>query len=192
MTATIEKKRKEEVTLPKRLIFEELEREFKAHENAFFSQFDKLSVQNMNDLRRSLEKVSKRTVVVKHTLAKKILERLNLSEAISFLRGSILVTFGAKEPQVASKALVDFVKTHESVQLKGMILEGRVYEAAFVKELARLPSRKELLTRVAVGLNSPIARFALTLNSIIQSFVIALSEIGKKKASAALQQGSQA
>lgn len=192
MTAAIEKKRKEGVTLPKRLIFEELEREFKTHENAFFSQFDKLSVQDMTDLRRSLEKVSKRTVVVKHTLAKKILERLNLSEAVSFLTGSILVTLGAKEPQAASKALVDFVKTHESVQLKGMILEGKVYEAAFVKELARLPSRKELLTRVVAGLNSPVARFALTLNSIIQSFVIALSEIGKKKASEAFQRGPQA
>ncbi len=131
-------------------------------------------------------------MVVKHSLAKKILERSNLSGAVPFLDGSTLVTLGAKEPQVASKALVDFIKTHESVQIKGMILEGKVYEAAFVKELARLPSRKELLTRVAVGLNFPIARFALTLNSIIQSFVIALSEIGKKKASEAPQPGSQA
>lgn len=185
MELAIEKNKKKEVTLSKRLIFEEIEREFAGSENAFFSKFNKLNVSDMSELRRNLEKVSKRTFVVKHTLAKKILERSKLNDAIHFLEGSILITLGAKEPQVASKALVDFVKSHENMQLKGMILEGKVYEANFVKQLAQLPSRQQLLTQVAVAFNSPIARFALTLNSLIQSFVIALNEIQKKKANAA-------
>ena len=183
------KEKKEEVSLAKRLMFEELEKEFKSDENTFFSRFDRLTVADMSELRRSLEKVSRRTLVVKHTLAKKILEKAKLGDAARFLDGSVLMTLGAKEPQLVSKTLVEFIKGRDSVELKGMILEGQVYDASFVKQLARLPGRKELLTQVAVGLKSPITRLAFALKAIVQSLVIALSEVHKKKLSAAPQQG---
>ena len=160
---------------------EELEKEFSASPNAFFSRFDRLTVADMNELRRNLEKVSRRTLLVKHSLAKKILEKTQLANAAKFLDGSILVTLGAKEPQLVSKTLVDFTKGRENVELKGMILDGKVYEGNFIKELAKLPSRKELLTQVAVRMKSPIAAFAMTLSALIQSFVIALNEIHKKR-----------
>ena len=184
-----EKKKKDEASFSKRLMFEELEKEFKASENAFFSRFDRLTVADMSELRRNLEKVSTKTRVVKHTLAKKILEKTKWADASRFLDGSILVTLGAKEPQLVSKTLVDFIKTHENVELKGMILEGLAYDASFVKQLAKLPSRKDLLTQVAVGLKSPITRLAVTLKGIVQSLVIALNEVHKKKSSEAPQQG---
>ena len=170
------------MTLAKKLMFEELEKEFASSENTFFSRFDRLTVTDMSELRRNLEKVSRKTVVVKHTLARKILGKSNVGEAARFLDGSILVTLGAKEPQLASKTLVDFVKSHQSVELRGMVLDGLVYEANFIKELARLPSRKELLTQVAIRMKSPITALALTLKGLIQAFAIALSEIQKKKA----------
>ena len=183
MEATVEKKeKKDKVTLAKRLIYEELEKELGSSPNAFFSRFDRLTVQDMSELRRNLEKVSRRTIVVKHTLAKKILEKAKFAEASRFLEGSVLVTLGAQDPQLVSKTLVDFMKGRENMELKGMILDGRVFEGSFVKELARLPGRKELLTQVVVRMKSPITGFVLTLKGLVQSFVIALSEIQKKKA----------
>ena len=82
------KEKKEEVSLAKRLMFEELEKEFKSDENTFFSRFDRLTVADMSELRRSLEKVSRRTLVVKHTLAKKILEKAKLGDAARLDRKS--------------------------------------------------------------------------------------------------------
>ena len=172
------------VTILKRLMLEEIEREFSASSTTFFSRFDRLTVSDMSELRRNLEKVSKRTLVAKHTLTKKVLEKLNLAEAATFLEGSILVTLGAKEPQAASKTLVEFVKGHESLELKGMILDGKIYGAHFIKELAKLPSRKELLTQVAIRMKSPISGLVLTLGGILRSFVTVLNEIQKKKAQA--------
>ena len=157
-------KEKSKVTLAKQLLLEEIEREFASSRSAFFSRFDRLNVQDISELRRTLEKMSRRTLVVKHTLTRKVLEKLQLTEAGQFLEGSVLVTLGAQEPQAVSKALVEFAKSHESLQLKGMIFDGKVYEAGTIKELAKLPSRKELLTWVAVGLKSPISRLALLLD----------------------------
>ncbi len=175
------REKKGEIPLEKQLMRAEIEKEFQANPHVFFSRFERLNVQEMSELRRSLEKVSRRTLVVKHSLAKKILEKMELSEASKLLEGSILVTLGGGEPQTISKTLADFVKTHEGLQLKGMIFERKVYGDDFVKELAKLPSRHELLALVATTLKSPIARLALGLRGILQSFVIALSEVQKKK-----------
>jgi len=181
-SSTEEKKRK--VSIGKKLLLEEIERELSSSENTFFSRFDRLSVADMSELRRNLEKVSKRSLVMKHSLAKKVLEKNKVGDAVRFLDGPTLVTLGAKEPQLASKTLVDFVKGHEHLQLKGVILEGKVYDSNFIKELAKLPSRKDLLTLVVTRMKSPIARFAMTLNSVLQSFVSVLNEVQKKKAQA--------
>lgn len=181
--------KKDRVSFGKKLLLEEIEREFSSSENTFFSRFDRLSVADMSELRRNLEKVSKRTLVMKHSLAKKVLEKSKVPDAARFLEGSILVTLGAREPQLASKTLVDFVKGHENLQLKGMILDGKVYDGNFIKELAKLPSRKELLTLVVTRMKSPIARLAMMLGGVIQSFVSVLNEVQKKKAQAQTSEG---
>ena len=108
-------------------------------------------------------------------------DRTAVLGAARFLEGSILVTLGVQEPQLVSKTLVDFVKGRENMELRGMILDGRILEGSFVRELARLPGRKELLTQVAIRMKSPITGFVLTLKGLVQSLVIALSEIQKKK-----------
>lgn len=175
------KKKKDSVSLEKQLILREIEKEFRASPNAFFSRFERLTVQDTSDLRRSLEKVSKRTLVVKHAMAKKIFGGLKLEEAIRFLEGSVLVTFGEGEPQFVSKILVDYAKAHENLKLNGAILEGRLYGGDFLKELAKLPSRIELLTAAAIQLKSPVTRLAMTLRGLLQSLVIALNEVQKKR-----------
>ena len=180
--------KKDHFPIVKKLLLDEIDREFSSSSNAFFSRFERLNVADMSELRRSLEKVSRRTLVVKHSFAKKIFEKLQVGDASRFLDGSILVTLGAQEPQVASKTLVEFAKSHESLQLKGMILDGMIYDATFVKELAKLPSRKELLTMVVTRMKSPIVNLAMTLNGILRSFVSVLNEVHKKKVQESGQQ----
>jgi len=185
---TMAQQKTEEHSLTKRLLFEEIEKEFSSGENLFFSRFDRLNVADMSELRRNLEKVSRRTLVVKHSFVKRILEKVKVPDAAGFLEGSVLVTFGSGEPQLVSKALVEFSKSHEQVEVKGMVLEGKVYGGSFVRELARLPSRKELLAAVACGMQSPITRLAMTLNGILRSFVSIVDETRKKKAKEAAPQ----
>lgn len=181
MDATTAKK-KRELPIGKKLMYEEIEREFASSTSAFVSRFDRLSVADMSELRRNLEKVSRRTLVVKHTLAKKVFEKMKVGDAGRLLEGSVLVTVGGQEPQLVSKTLVDFAKGRENIEIRGAVLEGQVYDGAYVKQLAKLPSRKELLTQVVTRMQSPIAAFAMTLKSVLQSFVIALNEVQKKRA----------
>ncbi len=168
----------------KEILMKEVEKEFSAP-YAFISSFENLPVADVSEFRRTMEKVSKRSVMLKHTFAKKILERKSLGEAGNLLKGHVLITFGAAEPQNISKAIVEFAKTHEKFVPAGMIFENKVYGQEFVKQLAKMPSRHELLTQVVVRVKSPISGFVMTLGAVTRGLVVALNEIKKQKESLA-------
>ena len=168
-------------TLAKELMMKELQGEFKNSSSAFFSSFQGLSVADLSDFRRTLEKVSKRSLVIKHAMAKRIFSASKVTEAEGFLKGQVLVTFASGEPQIVSKTIVEFSKKNNKLAPAGLILDNHVYDAEFVKRLAKLPSRHELLTQVVVRIKSPISGFVLTLNQVLRGFVVALNEIRKQK-----------
>ena len=109
-------------SLAKELMMKELEKEFKNSSSAFFSSFDGLSVADISDFRRTIEKVSKRSMVVKHAMAKRIFSNAKVTEAENFLKGQILVTFASGEPQIVSKTIMEFAKKITSWLLQARFL----------------------------------------------------------------------
>ena len=169
----------------KEIMMKELVGQFGENPYAFISKFDGMNVADLSDLRRLLEKVSRRSLVVKHSLARKVFSESKLAGADQFLKGSVLVTFGRQDPQLISKTLVDFAKTNQKLVPTGVIFEKQAYGEDFVKRLARLPSRHELLTQVVVRVKSPITGLVLTLGQLARGLVVALAAIKDKKAAGA-------
>ncbi len=171
--------------LVKEKMLAEVENQFAKSSFAFFSNFDKLSVASVSDLRNKLAKLGLRSMVLKHTLASKTLKARNASDAEKFFKNFVFVTFGNGEPQQVSKTLLEFAKANNQFSAAGVYFENKVYDEAFVKALANLPSRKELLTQVAVRMKSPISGVVLTLNALLKGVAVALNEVKKQKESKA-------
>lgn len=168
----------------KKLMFQEIVKEFEKSPYAFISNLNGVSVLDISEARRSLEKVSGRSLMVKHAMARKIFAQFSVAGAEKYLSGSVVITFGDKDPQEISKRLVDFSKINEKWKPAGVIFEGQVYGEDFVKQLAKLPSRKELLTQLVLRINSPIQGFANVLGALTRNLVVVLEEVRKKKAAA--------
>jgi large subunit ribosomal protein L10 len=168
-------------TIAKEMIVKEIAKEFDNNPYAFISTYDSMGVADVSEFRRTMEKVAGRSLLVKHTLAKKVFGQKALGEAERFLKGQVVVTFAKKDPQVASKALMKYAKTNTKLVPTGLIFEGKVYSEDFIKRLSEMPSRHELLTQMVIRMKSPISGFVMTLNQVLQGFVIALNEIKKKK-----------
>ncbi len=171
-------------SLAKEIMYAEITREFKENPYIFISAFQGLTVADFSDLRRNLEKVSHRSMVVKHSLAQKVFSEIKVGDVSAYLKKSVLVTLGRKDPQNISKVILDFSKTNDKFASAAVVFESKVYGQEFVKRLAQLPSRKELLTQVAVRVKSPITGLVLTLNQLVRGVVVALNEIKKKKEAA--------
>jgi ribosomal protein L10 len=89
--------------------------------------------------------------------------------------------FCGDNPIATSKVMVDFAKSAEGLKILGGMIEGEVLVGGQVKELASLPSHKELLTMLVTGFKSPITSFVGVLGQLLKSFVVVLNEVAKKK-----------
>ncbi len=80
-----------------------------------------------------------------------------------------------------AKALTEFAKTVPSVEFKGGIVDGSAITAEQVQDIAKMPSREDLMAKLLFLLQSPITRLARTLAAIPRDFVVVLDQISQGK-----------
>lgn len=165
----------------KELMLKEVQQKIEGCPYIFFAKFKGLRVNDFSQLRRSLEKISKSCFVAKNSLLRKALTSSGMSLINGLLEGSVVLITTEKDPQVVSKLLVDFAKDKESFQLAGASIEGRLSDSAFVKELAKLPSRIKLIAKTVGGMKAPITGFVLSLRGLLSSLLSVLDQVSKKR-----------
>ena len=97
--------------------------------------------------------------------------------------GPVAVAYGS-EPVGMSKALSDFAKQHEALQILGGVLDGKRIEAADIKALASLPSREVLLAKMLGSMQSTISGFVRTLSEVPASLVRTLAAVRDQRQAA--------
>ena len=168
-------------SLAKELMLQELLNTLESKNYIFFARYQGLPAIEFVELRRKLEKVVDRTVVIKNTLTRLAFKQLGVNDINGLLKGSVLLAIGKKDPQNISRVLVDFAKGRENFQLDGAFLEGQIFPAQYLQSLANLPSREILLATVVNRMNAPIGGFVNVLGQLMRSLVTALDQVQKKK-----------
>lgn len=168
-------------SVSKELMLQEVVNTVQAKNYIFFARHQGLSVADFVELRRKLEKVADRTVVVKNSITRLAFKKMGVQEVNGLIQGSMLLTVARKDPHVISKILVDFAKGRENFHLDGAYLDGQIFQSQYLKFLAELPSREALLASVAGRLNAPIGGFVNILGQLMRSLMIALDQIQKTK-----------
>jgi large subunit ribosomal protein L10 len=156
-------------------LVDELSTKIKDAKVLYYTDFTGLNVKGMTELRRRLRKAGVEYVVIKNTLAARA---VNDSGLVSTrLRGPTGMVI-AKDPVAAAKVLADFAKEFEQKpEVKGGLLEGTAIDTAQVKRLASMPSREQMLSQLAGGLQTPLAAFVGALSGMLSTFAGALSAL---------------
>jgi large subunit ribosomal protein L10 len=142
----------------------------------YYTDFTGLNVKRMTELRRRLRKAGVEYIVIKNTLARRAVQEMGLPME-DRLRGPTGVVIG-KDPVAAAKLLTDFAREFEQKpEIKGGMLDGKVIGVAQVKKLATLPSRQEMLSQLASGMQSPLAGFVGALGGVLYMFAGALEAL---------------
>ena len=84
----------------------------------------------------------------------------------------------------AAKALLDQSKVNPLLVIKGGMLGTSPMSADDVKALASLPSREELLARLAGAFQAPLVKTAGLLQALPRNFAYGLSALIDKQAAA--------
>jgi len=82
-----------------------------------------------------------------------------------------------QDPVAGAKVLSEFAKDNELFVIKGGAMANALMSIMDVKALATMPSREELLAKLAGTLRAPIAKLARTLNEVPGKFARALAAV---------------
>lgn len=115
-----------------------------------------LTVKEMQDLRRRVREVGGHVQVVKNTLFRIALERLERPVPTDLLVGPTVVGFGIKDIPPVAKAFVDYAKEVDRLKIKGGMMDSRILSVADVETLAKLPPMEELRAQIVGAIQAPM------------------------------------
>ena len=121
--------------------------------------------------------------VVKNTLVRRAVAGTPYEKLSERMVGPLAYGIG-KDPVAVAKVLNDFAKGHEKFVITAGAMGGQVMSAKDVAALASLPSREELLSKLAGTMQAPIAKFVRTLNEVPGRFVRTLAAVRDAKPAA--------
>lgn len=149
----------------------------------FFTDFSGLTVEQATELRREFRKSGVDYKVVKNTLVQKALEAATgYDKVYDKLAGPTGVAFAYEDPVAPAKIIQKFSEKHNKLSLKVCVIEKQVYDGGRLAELAKLPTKKEIMASILGSLEAPISGIPGVLNAVMRDLVSVIGEIEKKKA----------
>ncbi|MBM3252897.1 MAG: 50S ribosomal protein L10 [Candidatus Omnitrophica bacterium] len=167
--------------LEKELMIKELVGKFQGNKNIIITNFNKLGMLKLQNLRCSLKNCSAKYIVVKNSIAMRAFKSINLDRLGEFVSGTVGIGFGSNDPIGISKIIVNFSKNNETFNILGGYIDGEFLNLDRIKEIADIPSKEVLIVRLLGVLNGPIYEFYGIFNNLLRQFIFVLAEIEKKK-----------
>lgn len=145
-----------------------------------FADYAGLTVGQQTVLRAKVAEAGGEFTVAKNTLLKLALSQVNSEQLTvnSLLIGPTAVLFSYRDEVMPLKVMVEFAKGAEKPTVKGGFLGNQELSAEQVLELARLPSKNELLVRLLGRMQSPIYGLRNVMEGNITKLVLALKARG--------------
>lgn len=125
------------------------------------------TVEDDTKLRKELREAGVHYTVAKNTLIRLAIDGTALSAMDDMLNGTTAIATSSEDYVAAAKILSKFAETHENFNVKTGFIDGEVISLDKIDELAKLPSKEQLLTNVAYVFAAPMASFARAIQAII-------------------------
>ncbi len=126
---------------------------------AVLTDYRGLTVSQIQELRGKLRTGDVEFRVVKNTIARRAAEAAGVPALQKELEGPVAIAFGYDDLAMPSKLINEFVRTTRlKLDVKGGLVEGRVFSPGQVRQLADLPSREVLLAQLLGTLQSPVGQ----------------------------------
>jgi large subunit ribosomal protein L10 len=147
--------------------------------SVILTTFQGITVQDDTKLRRAVQAAGGKYQVVKNTLAERAGSGTPAEGLLKNLTGTNSIAYTNTDPVALAKALTKVAKEVPAFQFRAGLVEGRVISIAEIQQLANLPSKEELLSKIMFLLNAPAQRLAVTLNALPRNIAVVVSEAVK-------------
>ena len=145
---------------------DELAKEMKEAKIVLLADYRGITVTDVTKLRADLRNANAEYKVIKNNIIRRALDANGEKELDSALEGPVALVISKEDYLAPAKVIYNFTKEHDFYKIKGGIVEGKVMTAEEIITLAKLPSRQELLAKLAGSLLGNITKLAALLDQV--------------------------
>lgn len=147
-------------------IVENLAKDLKDAKLVLLVDYRGITVEDVTKLRTQVREANAEYRVIKNNYVRRALEANGETGLSDILEGPTAVITSNEDYLLPAKLIYNFTKDHDFYKIKGGIVEGKVMTAEEIITLAKLPSRQELLAKLAGSLLGNITKLAVALNQV--------------------------
>jgi large subunit ribosomal protein L10 len=155
---------------------EELGQELKTVSSMIVASYNKLTVAQDFELRKTLRSTGAKYRVVKNTLAEIASKGTKVEEALKGLSGVTSIAYTSGDPVALAKALAKYAKDNPEFTFKAGVVEGRVISIKEIQSLATMPSKEELYSKLLFLLNSPAQRLVTVAGAVGRDLAVVINQ----------------
>ena len=144
--------------------------------SVILTTFQGITVEDDTKLRRAVQAAGGKYQVVKNTIAELAGSGTPAEGVLKNLKGTNSIAYTATDAVALAKALTKIAKDVPSFKFKAGVVEGKVISIAEIQQLANLPSKEELISKIMFLLNAPAQRIATALNALPRNMAVTVNE----------------
>jgi large subunit ribosomal protein L10 len=164
----------------KQAVVAEVSKQLATAQAVILAEYRSIPVKDMTELRKKARGSGVYLRVLKNTLARRAVADTPFKGLSEKMVGPLAYGISS-DPVAAAKVLQAFAKDNEKFVIKAGAMPNVVMSAREVADLAKMPSRTELLTKLVATMQAPIAKFVRTLNEVPGKFARALAAVRDQK-----------
>lgn len=147
---------------------EEISANIKDAQSVVLVDYRGLTVEQDTQLRRQLREAGVTYKVYKNTMMNFAFKGTQFEGLSEYLNGPSAVAISTTDATAPARVLAQFAKTADKLEIKAGVVEGTVYDAKGMAQIANIPSREVLLSKLLGSLQSPVTNLARVLNQIAE------------------------
>lgn len=154
----------------KQAIVAELAERLKAASAGVFVDYKGITVAQDSELRNELRKNGVEYTVIKNTLCRRAIDEVGLSTIDPILNGTTSLATSEGDPIAPFRVIGEYAKKmgDDKFNVKAGFIEGKVLSLSEIAEIAALPSKEALYSRVLGTMLAPITSLAIVLGQILE------------------------
>jgi len=155
---------------------EALRKDLERVRNLFVTGFEKLAVSQDFQLRKAVRGAGGTYRVIKNNIAEKASEGTPAEAVLKDLKGMCSLAYTTTDPVALAKALTVYAKANPAFTFRAGVVEGRVIDVKSITDLANMPSKEEILSKLLFLINAPAQRLVTAMNAVGRNLAVVLDQ----------------